>query len=90
MVLAQAMMAGVPCIGSSSGAIPDVIGPGGLVFQERNVEDLRSKLEQLVSSSELRTSMGNAARSFAAANYTHKAVGSAYLAVFNSRPTGHA
>jgi glycosyltransferase involved in cell wall biosynthesis len=86
LVLAQAMLAGVPCIGSSSGAIPDVIGPGGLVFKELNIEDFRGKLELLLSSSELRGALSRAARSYAAANYTHEAVGRAYLALFNMRP----
>lgn len=90
LVLAQAMLAGVPCIGSSSGAIPEVIGPGGLVFEEQNVGDLRRKLEQLLSSSDLRSSLGKAGLSFAIANYTHEAVGRAYLALFNRPTTAHA
>jgi glycosyltransferase involved in cell wall biosynthesis len=89
LVLAQAMLAGVPCIGSSSGAIPDVIGPGGLVFQERNVGDLRVKLDQLLSSSEARESFGKAAQEFAIANYTNEAVAKGHLAEFTRNKQGH-
>jgi glycosyltransferase involved in cell wall biosynthesis len=35
-VLVEAMAAGVPVVGSSSGAIPEVIGDAGLVVPERD------------------------------------------------------
>ena len=34
LTLAQAMLVRVPSIGSTSGAIPEVLGPGGLLFEE--------------------------------------------------------
>lgn len=43
-VLIEAMAAGVPVIGSSSGAIPEVIGDAGLVFPEDDHEALRAQL----------------------------------------------
>jgi glycosyltransferase involved in cell wall biosynthesis len=46
-VLIEAMAAGVPVIGSSSGSIPSVIGNAGLVFQEDNAEDLARCIVQL-------------------------------------------
>ena len=82
LVLAQAMLAGVPCIGSSSGAIPDVIGPGGLVFKENDVEDLGKKLERLLVDLSLRKSLAEKARSYALQNYTHAAVSAGYLDQF--------
>ena len=82
LVLAQAMLAAVPCIGSSSGAIPDVIGPGGIVFQEKNIDELTTALVQLLTDSELRSSFGEAARSFALKHYSHRAIANAYLALF--------
>lgn len=82
LVLAQAMLAGVPCIGSSSGAIPDVIGPGGLVFKENDVEDLGKKLERLLVDLSLRKSLAGNAQKFALQNYTHAAVADAYLKQF--------
>jgi glycosyltransferase involved in cell wall biosynthesis len=82
LVLAQAMMAGVPCIGSSSGAIPDVIGPGGLIFKEKNVNDLARTLERLLIDLGLRKSLAENAQKFALQNYTHAAVANAYLQEF--------
>jgi glycosyltransferase involved in cell wall biosynthesis len=46
-VLIEAMAVGVPVIGSSSGAIPEVIGDAGLVFQENSVADLVEKIHYL-------------------------------------------
>lgn len=39
-VLIEAMACGVPVLGSSSGAIPEVVGNGGLIFPEKNSEKL--------------------------------------------------
>lgn len=82
LVLAQAMLAGVPCIGSSSGAIPDVIGPGGLVFKENDIDDLVCALERLLTDVELRISLAENAQNFAFQQYTHAAVAKAYLVQF--------
>lgn len=79
LVLAEAMLAGVPCIGSSSGAIPDVIGPGGLVFKEKDVDDLVRTLERLLLDVDLRKSLAENAQSFALQNYTHATVAAEYL-----------
>lgn len=82
LVLAQAMLAGVPCIGSSSAAIPDVIGPGGLVFKENNVDDLMRNLTRLLVDGDLRKSLAESAQNFAQQHYTHAAVAAAYLDQF--------
>jgi glycosyltransferase involved in cell wall biosynthesis len=82
LVLAEAMLAGVPCIGSSSGAIPDVIGPGGLVFKEKDVDDLVCNLERLLIDVDLRKSLAQTAQSFALQHYTHEAVATEYLKLF--------
>lgn len=82
LVLCQAMLAGVPCIGSSSGAIPDVIGPGGLVFEEHNADDLTRTLKSVLIDAEMRKSLAENAQRFALQHYTHAAVASAYLKQF--------
>lgn len=84
IVLAQAMLAGVPCVGSTSGAIPEVIGPGGVIFSEGNVAALTDQLRRLVDSAAERIQLGKKARAFAQAHYTQEAVASAYLAAFQS------
>jgi glycosyltransferase involved in cell wall biosynthesis len=82
LVLAEAMLAGVPCIGSSSGAISDVIGPGGLVFKEKDVDDLAGALEYLLKDVDKRKSLAQSAQIFALQHYTHEAVARAYLKEF--------
>jgi glycosyltransferase involved in cell wall biosynthesis len=82
LVLAEAMLAGVPCIGSSSGAIPDVIGPGGLIFKEKDVDDLARALKCLLNDLDMRKSLAKTAQRFAQQNYTHAAVATAYLKEF--------
>jgi glycosyltransferase involved in cell wall biosynthesis len=84
LTLAQAMMAGVACIGSSSGAIPEVLGPCGMIFKERDVDDLTYSLKRVLESEPLRIELGGKARAFALERYTNKAVASDYLTAFNS------
>lgn len=84
LILAQAMMAGVPCIGSSSGAIPDVLGPGGVVFKEGDVESLKEALKILIKSRYERERLGRNGRVFALQHYTSKAVARAYFNLFSN------
>jgi glycosyltransferase involved in cell wall biosynthesis len=84
LVLAEAMLAGVPCVGSTSGAIPDVIGPGGLVFKEKDADDLVSALERLLVDVELRKTLAEDAQRFALQHYTHASVATAYLKQFGA------
>jgi glycosyltransferase involved in cell wall biosynthesis len=46
-ILLEAMAVGLPVVGSSSGEIPNVIGDGGLIFDESNVEHLAQALDSL-------------------------------------------
>jgi len=57
LVLAQAMLCGVPVIGSSSGAIPEVIGDAGLVFPEGDDVSLRACLSSLAVDASRRSSL---------------------------------
>lgn len=61
-VLAEAMACGLPCVGSDSGAIPEVIGAGGLVVPEGDVSALAAALKRLSASSALRQRLGAAGR----------------------------
>jgi glycosyltransferase involved in cell wall biosynthesis len=51
-VLVEAMAAGKIIIGSSSGAIPEVIGNAGYVFRENDSNDLAVKIESVLRISE--------------------------------------
>ena len=89
IVLAQAMLSGVPCVGSSSGAIPDVIGPGGAVFNEGDTTALLNELLRLIDSPSERSRLGEQAQSYALAHYSQEAVASAYLAAFRQSEATH-
>jgi glycosyltransferase involved in cell wall biosynthesis len=53
-VIVEAMASGVPVIGSTCGAIPEVIGDAGLVFPEGDAEALAGALRQMLSDDDLR------------------------------------
>ncbi len=82
LTLAQAMMVGVACVGSSSGAIPEVLGPGGLVFEEGKQDSLREALRLLLISADRRRELGARVREFALEHYTLAGIAARYLAVF--------
>jgi glycosyltransferase involved in cell wall biosynthesis len=56
-VLVEAMAAGVPVVGSSSGAIPEVIGDAGLVVPEGDPGALASALDRLLADAALRSTL---------------------------------
>ncbi len=82
LALAQAMLLGIPAVGSSSGAIPEVLGPGGLLFEEGRAESLTPCLESLLVSTDRRRELGSIGRDFALENYTAERVYSQYVAAF--------
>ena len=53
-VLVEAMACKVPVVGSNSGAIPEVIGDGGLIFPEADAAALADCLHKLMASPPLR------------------------------------
>lgn len=53
----EAMSCGVPVIGSDSGAIPEVIGEAGLIFKERNVDDLADKISNTINDGKFRSDL---------------------------------
>lgn len=73
-VLIEAMSCQVPVIGSDSGAIPWVIGNGGLVFKEGNHLDFADKLGRMTTDAKLRTRFGLAGRERVMNNFTHSII----------------
>ncbi len=71
-VLAEAMACRVPVIGSSSGAIPEVIGDTGLVFPEGDVAALANCLRQLIDSPDLRRDLAQRGYNRVMTNYTQE------------------
>ena len=80
--LVQAMLAGAACIGSSSGAIPDVIGDAGLIVPEKDGGALETALQSLLRSASRRESLGKLARQRALSRYTHRVVAEQYARAF--------
>ena len=87
LAMAQAMMLGIPCIGASSGAIPEVLGPGGIVFEEKNEEQLVGALEELLTLRDRREEFGRVGRSFALQKYSQEKVAKEYLRIFEGAPS---
>ena len=82
--LAQAMLLGIASIGSTSGAIPEVLASTGLLFEEKSVDGLAHALETLLTSEEARRATGNAERQLALQRYTSETVAASYLEVFRN------
>ncbi len=61
-VLSEAMACGVPVIGSSSGAIPEVIGDCGIVVEENNPTALAQAIQMLASDPDRRARYARAGR----------------------------
>lgn len=81
-VLVEAMAAGVPVIGSNSGAIPEVIGDAGLVFPEGDVAALREWLIFLLDHPAERLRLAKAGRRRAMTQFTDAAIARATLQVY--------
>lgn len=81
-VLIEAMAAGVPVVGSTSGAIPEVVGDAGLVFAEGDGEDLRRRLRRLLDDPDLHRDLIVRGRARVARQYTHAAVAAAQGAIY--------
>ena len=72
----------VPVIGSSSGEIPEVIEDVGLIFQERDAEDLREKIFDIYNDPEKRTKMIRQGLAQVRARYSLSVVAEQYRDLF--------
>lgn len=73
-VIVEAMASGIPVIGSTCGAIPEVIGEAGLVFPEGDAEALAAALRRLLSDSGLRERLARAGRKRVEQHYSWEKV----------------
>jgi len=83
-VLVEAMAAGVPVIGSTSGAIPDVIGDAGIVVPERDASALAQAIDQLLGDPSLRRTLVERGRKRVEAHFTWSVVAKQTCALFRS------
>jgi glycosyltransferase involved in cell wall biosynthesis len=72
--LAQAMLAGLPCVTTDVGGIGELARDGetALVVPPQDPRALKSALEKLLSDASLRERLGTAARRHAAANFSYE------------------
>ena len=73
-ILIEAMACEVPVIGSTAGAIPEVLGDAGLLFPQGDCEELCERLATLIASSSERRALGHRGRERVLAHYTHAKV----------------
>jgi glycosyltransferase involved in cell wall biosynthesis len=76
-VIIEAQACGVPVIGSTCGAIPDVVGDGGWIVPERDGTALRDLLNKIACDPALLRAKGLAARVNVEARFTYEAVATA-------------
>lgn len=81
-VIVEALACGVPVIGSTSGAIPDVIGGAGLVFPEGDSRALANELRKLMQSADLRRELSELGRRRVLDHYTQAQVAAQTVAVY--------
>ena len=82
-VLIEAMVSGVPVVGSDSGQIPEVIGDAGLVFPEGDVDALRGQLRSLMRDAGLWQEMAKRGRERVMAHFTQAQVAARTVAFYN-------
>lgn len=81
-VLVEAMACALPVVGSDSGAIPSVIGKGGLIFPEGDVAALAKLLSDLQNKADLREILGTEGRRRVLEHFTHEGIARATVAVY--------
>jgi len=89
-VIIEAQACGTPVIGSTCGAIPDVIGRGGWIVPERDPAALAALLAQLSASPAERASRAGAGLENIAARFTYAAVAGALSQAWRQAAWQHA
>ncbi len=83
-VLVEAMISGVPVIGSDSGQIPEVIGDAGLLFPEGDERALRRRLQSLMHDPSLWYEMSQRGRRRAMERFTQAQVAARTVSFYKS------
>lgn len=81
-VLIEAHSCATPVIGSDSGAIPSVVGKGGIIIPEADVPALAGAMEALRTAPEKARQMGETGRTQVEAEYTWKRVAERYHEIY--------
>ncbi len=83
-ILIEAMSCAVPVVGSSSAAIPDVIGDAGIIYPEGDIVALTAALQRLADDPALRNDLGQRGRERVLAHYTQAAIARSYHTAYRS------
>lgn len=85
-VIPEALACGAAVVGSDSGEIPRLIkeSGGGLVFKERNPEDLAAALRTMIEEPQRRETMARAGRAWVAKNISLDAVSDRMIQTFEA------
>jgi len=81
-VLIEAMACEVVTVGARSGAIPEVMGDAGLLFDEGDEAGLRARLQQLLDDVSLRAQLRERGKTRVLENYTHAAIAAHTVEVY--------
>ena len=81
-VIIEAYACGVPVVGSNSGAIPDVVGEGGLIFPEGDARALAAALTTLRADPTLRERLGQTGRALVDKHYTWQHVAENMMEIY--------
>jgi glycosyltransferase involved in cell wall biosynthesis len=89
IVLLEAWACGTPVIAAATGAMPGIVGDGGLVFEYGDAADLAVKIERLLDDAALAGEMARNGRQRLLERYTwDKVAAAARDAYLATRPTG--
>jgi L-malate glycosyltransferase len=83
-ILLEAMAAGVPVVGSSSGEIPNVIGDAGYIFPEGDVLSLAARLDTLVLDREEWGRLSRAGMLRVATQFTNTIIAEKQIEIYKS------
>lgn len=84
LVLAEAMMCGIPVIGSNTGGIPETVGDAGMLFPGGDVEALSKVLIQIQDDEMLRKALANRGRQRALLKFSTTALADHTYELMNS------
>jgi len=73
-VIIEGMACEVPVLGSNSGEIPATIGKAGLIFKQKDVSDLKEKIERVIKNPNFRAMLAKNGRKRVVENFTWKVI----------------
>ncbi|MEK7476280.1 MAG: glycosyltransferase family 4 protein [Candidatus Coatesbacteria bacterium] len=80
--LPEAMLTGLPVVGTRSGEIPWVVGDGGIIVPERDPAALARALDRLMGSAALRRQLGGFGRARALEHFTFDAAAAGLVRIW--------